>query len=203
MFSLSALHRRQSSRAAARFFAHRIGSFRNDETGATALTFALVIPVLLAAAGAAIDYSGAATNRTKMQSAVDAAATASASELLLARSDESRIIAIATNVVSTSLQNVVPTVKVDFAAMTVQVAVETTYEPLFFRVGLPIHLRASATATMKGSMPLCLLGLNASADDTISLEKSALVTAPGCLVQSNSTSKRGSARKTTPRSKPA
>jgi len=40
-------------------------------------------------------------------------------------------------------------------------------------------------------MPLCLLGLDPAAPQTIALEKSALLTAPGCLVQSNSTSKQG------------
>ncbi len=41
---------------------------------------------------------------------------------------------------------------------------------------------------MSGSMPLCLLGLDPTAPHTIGLEKSALLTAPGCLVQSNSKS---------------
>jgi hypothetical protein len=43
---------------------------------------------------------------------------------------------------------------------------------------------------MNGSMPLCLLGLNPSAPDAINLDQSALLTAPGCLVQANSTSKK-------------
>ena len=37
-------------------------------------------------------------------------------------------------------------------------------------------------------MPLCLLGLDPEAPQTIGLENSALLTAPGCLVQSNSNS---------------
>jgi hypothetical protein len=44
---------------------------------------------------------------------------------------------------------------------------------------------------MSGSMPLCVLGLNLSAPDAINLEQSALLTAPGCLVQSNSNNKKG------------
>ena len=44
---------------------------------------------------------------------------------------------------------------------------------------------------MSGSMPLCLLGLDPKAPHTIGLEHSALLTAPGCLVQSNSNSTNG------------
>ena len=40
-------------------------------------------------------------------------------------------------------------------------------------------------------MPLCMLGLNPKAPQTIGLQQSALLTAPGCLVQSNSTSAMG------------
>ena len=76
-------------------------------------------------------------------------------------------------------------VDVDFQAMTVQVAVEKQYAH-FISIS-PTKLHVTATAKMSGSMPLCLLGLDPSAPANIGLEKSALLTAPGCLVQSNST----------------
>lgn len=172
---------RQASRP--RWHARR---FLADEAASTAIMFALSLPVLIAAMGAAVDYSFAAATRSKMQTVADSAAVASARELILARSDSNRITAVATNVVKQQLNDVTPTVNVDFKAMTVQVVISKQYRPYFF--GSAMNLDASATAKMNGSLPLCLLGLEPSAPQTIALEKSALVTAPRCLVQSNSKS---------------
>src|SRR5262249_6453661 len=62
-----------------------------DEAAGTMMTFALLLPVLVAAAGAAIDYSFAASTRSKMQAVADASALASVREMQLARSDSSKI----------------------------------------------------------------------------------------------------------------
>ena len=75
-------------------------------------------------------------------------------------------------------------------ALSVQVVINKQYVPIISTFPT-IKLRASSTAKMSGSMPLCLLGLDPSAPQTIGLEQSALLTAPGCLVQSNSTSATG------------
>ncbi len=49
-------------------------SFFNDQRGATAITFGLLLLPLMAAVGSAVDYSRAANVRTSMQAAADAAA---------------------------------------------------------------------------------------------------------------------------------
>jgi hypothetical protein len=54
-----------------------------------------------------------------------------------------------------------------------------------------IHITAQATAKLSSGLPLCLIGLDNKAPATIGLEKDALLTAPGCLVYSNSTSRTG------------
>ena len=74
--------------------------------------------------------------------------------------------------------------------MTVQVDIQKQYTPVI-RITSGTTLRVSAKAKMSGSMPLCLLGLNPTAPDAINLDDSALLTAPGCLVQSNSKDKKG------------
>jgi Flp pilus assembly protein TadG len=168
------------------FARRQVGEFLTNQSANTAITFALCLPILLAAMGAAVDYSFAAATRSKMQSVADSAAVASARELILARSRPDRISAIATNVVNQQLKDVTPTVKIDFKAMTVQVTITKQYAPYF--IGSDMRLLASATAKMSGSLPLCLLGLDPSGPKTIALEKSALITAPRCLVQSNSKS---------------
>lgn len=165
----------------------RVERFVGDRAAGTVMTFALVLPVVMAAASAAVDYSLAASTRSKMQAVADAAALAGARELQLARTDASRIKVVASNVISSSLQDVTSTVNVDFRAMTVQVAIDKQYRPVI-KITSGAQLHVSATAKMSGSMPLCLLGLDPSAPHTIGLEQAALLTAPGCLVQSNSKS---------------
>ncbi len=166
------------------------GRLAASEAGSTLTVFTLALPVLVAAAGAAVDYSMAAATRSKMQAVADSAALASARELQLARTNSNRITVVANNIVKSAIENVTTEVKVNSKAMTVQVAIEKQYDR-FIRISPETKLRVTAKAKMSGSMPLCLLALDPKAPETIGLEKDALLTAPGCLVQSNSTSPRG------------
>ena len=166
------------------------GRLVGDQAAGTALTFALILPILIAAGSAALDYGFALMTQTKMRGVADSAALASVRELQLARTDSSRVTVIANNVINSLLQGATSTIKVDFQAMTVQVAIQKQYTPVFGILSA-MDLQASATAKMSGAMPLCLLGLDPKAPQTIGLQQSALLTAPGCLVQSNSTSAMG------------
>ena len=161
--------------------------FAADHEAGTLMTFALTLPVLVTAMGVAIDYSLAASTRSKMQSVADSAALAAVREMQLAQSDSSRVAAIADNVINSALRDVTRNVRVDFKAMTVRVDIDKQYTPIVAAMAQS-KLHASATAKMSGSMPLCLLGLDPSAPQTVGLEMSAWLTAPGCLVQSNSKS---------------
>lgn len=189
---LDCWHSRSSPQGASPFRRH-VTAFASDVAAGTAIKFALSLPVLLAFAGAANDYSSAASTRSKMQSVADSAALASVRELQLARTDAGRVTAIATNVVNSQLPDATTRVTVDFQAMTVQVVIEKSYEPIIRTSSTTstMKLQASAKAKMSGSIPLCLLGLDPKAPQTIGLEQSALMTAPGCLVQSNSKSTMG------------
>jgi Flp pilus assembly protein TadG len=183
--SMSWIDKHGHATALAACLRRQAGRFVPDETAGTITIFALTLPVLMAAAGVAVDYSLAASTQSKMQAAADAAALASVRELQLARADSDRITAIANNVINNSVQNVTTAVNVDRQTMTVRVAIEKQYAPVI-QILSGTQLHASATAKMSGSMPLCLLGLDLSAPQTIGLEHSALLTAPDCLVQSNS-----------------
>src|SRR3974390_69970 len=129
-----------------------------------------------------------------MKFIADSAALASSRELQLAQMDASKVTVIANNVINGLIQDVTSQVNVDFSAMTVQVIIQKTYSPVFSN-WLTTHLQVSSVAKMSGAMPLCMLGLNPSAPDTINLDQNALMTAAGCLVQSNSTDKKGLAAK--------
>ncbi len=189
---LACWHSRSGLQGASLLRRH-VTAFAGDVAAGVAIKFALSLPVLLTFAGVAIDYSSAASTRSKMQSVANSAALASVRELQLARSDAGRVTAIANNVVNSQLPDAATRVAVDFQAMTVQVFIEKTYEPIIRTSAATstIKLQASAKAKMSGSMPLCLLGLDPKAPQTIGLEQSAFMTAPGCLVQSNSTSTNG------------
>src|ERR1700730_6153220 len=93
-------HRR--ARAFAASLRRQAARLVGDEAAGTMITFGLALPVIIVAAGAAVDYSFAASIRSKMQAVADSAALASARELQLARADSGRITAIANNVVTSA-----------------------------------------------------------------------------------------------------
>jgi Flp pilus assembly protein TadG len=163
------------------------------EAGNTSVMFALMIPVVMGAAGIGVDYVRAAAMRTKMQAVADAAAVSSARELQMAKSDPDKIAAIATSYVASQLPDVSVQTKVDAEALTVQVVLQKdlalTLAGTVWRGD--IHLKAAATAKMTSGLPLCLVGLDTKAAGTIKLEESALLTAPACLVYSDSKSPQG------------
>lgn len=178
------------ARAVASFVVRQAGRLVVDEAAGTQIIFAMMLPVLVAAGGGGVDYSLASMTQLKMRSVADSAALASARELQLAQMDASKVTVIANNVINSLIQDVTSKINVDFSAMTVEVIIQKNYAPIFGN-WLTTNLQASATAKMSGAMPLCMLGLNPSAPDAINLDQSALMTAPGCLVQSNSNDKKG------------
>src|SRR5206468_4286371 len=83
--------------------------------------------------------------------------------------------------------------RVDATAMSVTVSAQKTYDPkvgAFFWKRAPT-IAVSATAKLSGSMPLCLLALDPKAPATVSLQASAMMTATGCMVYSDSTNAAG------------
>ena len=164
------------------------GRFVADEAAGTAIMFALILPVLIAAGGAAVDYSFALMTQTKMKALPNSAALASVRELQLARTDSSRITAIANNVVNSLTSGRDDNDQCRLSSHDGPGHHPRSNTRPSSAIWSKTNLQASATAKMSGSMPLCLLGLDPTAPQTIGLEQSALLTAPGCLVQSNSTS---------------
>jgi len=164
-----------------------------DDAGNVTVTFALMIPVIMGAAGLGVDYMRAASAQTRMQAIADAAAISSARELQMAKSDPDKIAAIATSYVVSQLPDVTVQTKVDTNALSVQVTLEKdislTVAAAVWRGD--IHLRAAATAKMTSGLPLCLVGLDTKTAGTIKLEDNALLTAPACLVYSDSKSPQG------------
>src|SRR5262245_4442571 len=159
-----------------------------DETAATAVIFALALPVVLGTAGIAVDYSVAAATRSKMQAVADAAAINSARGLQMARATKETVAAAAETYVKSEMSDVAVKALVDDKALTVNVTIEKDVGMTIGKYvwGGKVHLRTSATAKLNASLPLCLLALDPKAAATLSLEKSASLTATGCMVYSDS-----------------
>jgi hypothetical protein len=163
------------------------------DSGATAMIFGIVAPVLLLAVGATVDFSLYQRERTRLQGQVDAAAVASAREMQLARTDTQKVAAVAQNFVHTSEPDAAVTTQVDLRAQSVTVTAQKKFNPMMSQVlwqGSPT-VSATATARLNGMLPLCLLALERGAAGTLHLEQSATMTAKGCMVYSNSKSASG------------
>lgn len=165
-----------------------LGRLGRDQSGATAIIFALSLPVVLGIAGIAVDYSVAAATRTKMQAIADSAAVNAARGMQLARSTPETVAAAAQNYVKHEMSDATATAVVDDKALTVKVTVEKdvamTLGKYVWRGKM--HVVTSATAKLNASLPLCLLALDDKAPATLSLEANASVTATGCMVYSDS-----------------
>jgi len=163
------------------------------ERASTLTTFALLVPVIVAATGVSLNYGSAALMKTKMQRIADGAALMSARQLQLAQATANKVTAAAQSYVSAQIAGVATSVAVDMDAFTVRVQLDGDAAPV---IGLSFlnqatHVTAAATARLSSGLPLCLLGLDTKAPGTVGLESSALLTAPGCLVYSNSKSPQG------------
>jgi hypothetical protein len=117
----------------------------------------------------------------------------SARQLQLASATPEKVAAYAKSFIASQINGVTSTIDVDSKAYTVRVRMTANVERLLdiSVVGTSMPVAADATAKLSSGLPLCLLGLDGKAADTISLQKEALLTAPGCLVYSNSKSPQG------------
>jgi len=163
------------------------------ESGNVAIIFGLALPVALGAVAAAVEYGSALAQRSKMQAVADAAAISSAREFQMAMSQPYKIEAVARGYVTGQLQNVDVTASVDTKALTVRVEIEKTFNLTIGKSlwGNSLQLKVNATAKMSSGLPLCLLALDPKVAGAITLQKNAQLTAPACVVQSDSTSPNG------------
>jgi len=192
------------ARLAARL-AHRAGRWRASASGGMAVSFAIMLPVVLAALGLASDYAMMTKVRNDLQQAADAAALAGAREIPLSmvKTDqvESAVRSFAAYALSkgkdstgSKLEEMNITLKVDvvddFSA--VQVRISEAWTPFFAHFLdasiTPINVRAKAR--LVGRNNICVLGLAAS-NTAVLLDRDARLTGNNCGVFSNSTGSAG------------
>ena len=178
---------------------------RRDQRGGVMITMAFALPVLVLAAGMAIDYAAVTGERSKVQHAADAAALAGAKELSLSEAGSQSV----TGVVEAVIAANVPATKANGGTrdltvasklindpgtpMQVEVYVSETFSsPFGSRFGLSgARLDVKSVAVVIGKPNICLLALDPSAMGTIYLQKTARIVGQNCAVYSNSTHPNG------------
>lgn len=160
--------------------------------GGNAITaFAVSIPVLLALAGAALDYANGLRMRSSLQSAADGAALIGAKELRLAGAKPAAVAATAEAYARAALPDVSDLAvagKVGTTGNSFAIRLSTTVPSVLPRALSPLSttVAANAEARVFGSVPTCLLGLDGSDNDTVAVVK-AKISGPNCAVYANST----------------
>ncbi len=162
-----------------------------DCGGGTLVIFAAVLPILLVLACGAVDLAAVNGDRSAMQDAADATAIAMAKQLGL--STEAGLAARAQAYAAAQLgpiaqaDNVTASVAVSQTAASVTVTLHG-HRTSFFGNLLPPGgwtLSTAATATAMGSLPLCVLSYGLAGGYNIHVTAQSVMTAQGCLVQSN------------------
>ncbi len=166
-----------------------------NRDGNVALLFALLLPLLLGAVGAGVDYGRYASLRVELQEAADAAAIAGARQYLLSKGDGR----LPEEIANHNLRSAVAALDLagtashaassDLTMSSVSTEISYDLEPTFL-VGAfksPIPIRVAATAQAKGSANICVIGLKPSGDDVVHLDDDTRLSGDNCAVHVNST----------------
>lgn len=164
-----------------------------DQRGNVVTLFALALPVILGAIGAAIDYSDAVRKRSDLQLIADDAALAAAKALAgsaaaTSSQKEGDAVGVAEKIIDARSAAAQRTITPSSADRSVVVSLALD-KPTFFGAALAASdttLRVSAKATYNAPPPnACLIALGEDADGGIHLVGSAKINAPQCGVWSN------------------
>lgn len=169
------------------------------QDGNVALAFGLLLPVLLAAGGAAIDTALYSSARSSLQEIADAAALAGGREYLLSKTStglvRERAQAVAARLIAAEpeLASAVANASAEVNRRAVTVSISHGYRPTLFIAMFksPIMIDVSATAEVSGGSNICVIGLHQENGDTIKLDDSALLRGKDCSVFSNSVDPHG------------
>ena len=162
---------------------------------------AIILPVLMAASGAAIDFARWNNERSQFKELADTLATRGAREFLLANTTESQIKAVINSTLESGLPahfgisgTITPTIVVDEINGSVSVSLAkapakalilTKFEP--YKSGMNL----TSVAHARGGMNVCVVALDENKDGAVSVGLSATLSAPDCSIMSNSTTANG------------
>ncbi len=178
----------------------RTFEFLADRRGNIALLTAFVMPALLLAAGAGIDFSRWSLQRASLKEVSDLLATRGAREFLLANATEANIKAVIDAAVANnigdgyglgSFSHVVDVDMVD-ASVTVRL-VQTPKTGLILTKFFPYNadIDMQSTAVARGGTNVCVVALNEHDKGAITAFDDSDLNAPECAMYSNSTASKG------------
>jgi Flp pilus assembly protein TadG len=168
-----------------------LNKFSADQRGSVIIVFSLIIPVLLATAGAATDYGRLAARRAQLQKVADAAAQ-SAAKVLASNYGQTQSVreAAAIQAANSYANGAAPTASTvttpSLATNSVDVQITETLNLMFG--GFIGHAGSSVGALAKAKYnlpPACVVALGVNVTTGIQVDGSAAIEAPGCSVWSN------------------
>jgi len=167
--------------------------FGRDQAGGVQLVFGLVLPLLLGAVAAAVEYGLLIHRQDQLQNAADTGALAAARELSLAARNSDGTAGVARSVILATLRNATD-VSIDTRVedTSVEVTVRETVKHQFGAVlGISSSQLAVRAVARIASSRLCLLALEPGKRGAIDMNKSARLTASRCSIFSNSKDRAG------------
>lgn len=175
-------------------------AFIRAREGASAVLLALALPAVVGVAGFGADYSAVSATQSRLQGVVDSAALAVAREMTLASVDTPRAQLLAEQYVAANIPANTPyKIAVTAALVENNLAVKVNGQQqvvtpfgLLERLAGVTLVSASALARVAATsapQKLCLVSLGEKFDGGIYMHNGSAITAPGCLLHSNSTNK--------------
>lgn len=162
-----------------------------SKSGNMAIMAALMLGGIAVVLAGGVDFMSVTNQNHLLQSVADRAALAAAQELVVARSDDDRVTAVANSFVNANYDGEHETAaRVIDSGKAVEVtitATPTTYFNTPFSNGGK-HVSANAVAEVSGGGSICMIGLDVSAIATIKMMNNARLSADACAVYSNSRS---------------
>jgi len=180
------------NRLAPRKLARRLAGIASDRRGSVAVTATLLAPILLMVMAGAITLAQLMGDRSSLQDQLDAAVLAGAGD----PGDDAARIATASRYFNgnghaspaTSGTTASFSVQGDIVYGVADTTGSTPFSGILGHNGFQVRVTSAAR---RRSIPLCLLGLDASASGALDAQGSPSINAPNCAVQVNSASARG------------
>jgi Flp pilus assembly protein TadG len=169
--------------------------FQSDESGNVIILGAIILPVAAGAVAAAVAYSSVNATRSSIQASLDSAVLAGVISSDLASAQIIVAQKYFPNNISSYASKGATNITANFTSDGIIITGEGTgsvNNPFGGLGGLPRTIQVKMIAkAKKDTVPLCILGLNATDSGSIDMNGNSKITAPDCAMQGNSTSNSG------------
>ena len=170
---------------------------RRNRAGSVLPIFALIGSAGVVASAAGIDYLNVSNQKAALQKVADASALAAAKEFRLGNAAIVTVTQAAQVAANSGLQainasaTVTPTVDLPTRAVTVRLDTDVKTYVMSYLNSKVLHVQVQATAKVMGGAPICVIGLETTASNTVQFAERSKLQAPGCSVYSDSSNKNG------------